>query len=36
MNVEDLGEGIWEGGEVFVKSLFWGVMGIVMKFFEGV
>ncbi|KAG0568137.1 hypothetical protein KC19_7G189300 [Ceratodon purpureus] len=34
-NVEDLGEGIREGGEAFAKSLFRGVTGIVTKPFEG-
>lgn len=34
-NVEDLGEGIREGGEAFAKGLFRGVTGIVTKPFEG-
>jgi vacuolar protein sorting-associated protein 13A/C len=34
-NVEDLGEGIREGGEAFAKGLFRGLTGIVTKPFEG-
>lgn len=34
--VEDFGDVIREGGGVFVKGLFRGVIGILMKFFEGV
>lgn len=34
-NVEDIGEGIREGGEAFAKGLFRGVTGIVTKPFEG-